>query len=444
MKSILTIIVSICILLFALPYNASSQDSIIVDRQVYFGFDSLGWKRISKRYERVQPRAELFLKNGETLSGQVLLLSDSNLVLYPGYEIVITQDQSKQFIYVDLNDIEKIKFKDKTKNYGGLIFGGLAGGFGGTMAGALILWGEGSFFTIIPFFVGGTAAGGFIGRKIHQRSGSYTFENDTTKKKDPLNSMKKWVVYKDTISYSNYFEDIVDHSKILKSAFPRNKVKLEFSIVPSGKGFNVKQNIEDVIGSGYPTHHTSYGYNFSNFSINSSIKITDKFHLGAGWFKGDINKTYFYYLADTLEYSMHPWGLRGFRIFGEYSLVPIDRYLTKKLEVQAGLGLLFARSNVRIRWNTYSPSGGIWNGGIMKLNNVKTLGVLGKVSANLYASPSFSFTAGIEGNFFRNLSVPALESLEMDYNWPAIEFPIPEYNINYTTIRFRIGAQFHF
>ena len=50
----------------------------------YFVFDSIEWKRILGRYERVQTRADVILRSGAEICGQIVLIDSSKMILYPG------------------------------------------------------------------------------------------------------------------------------------------------------------------------------------------------------------------------------------------------------------------------------------------------------------------------------------------------------------------------
>lgn len=431
----------IIILIFT-TLAVKGQSPAQAQQKDYFGFDSIEWKRISGRYERAQTRADITMRNGSTLSGQIVSIDSSKIIVYPGYDIIICPDLKDDYMDIFLNDISRVRVRRNTKNYEAMIIMGLAGGTAGLMGGALAMWGDGTIWNISPFILGGAATGGFAGRFIQQSPRSYNFEKKEKKESEIYSSLKKWSVFEENITYYSDFRELVENSELTARIFPEKRIKFTASINPGGRSINFRQTIEKGIGDTFPVHYTESRRFTPSISFSAALKLRKNIYVGAGWFNNQINWSYNYQLSDTIFYSIDPWRLRGYKIFAEYTPVTTDRYLGRRMEIITGAGLVFARSNQNISWYA-NNSGAQTDYGRMDIYERKISGVFARALANYYFSPTTSMFAGIEGNLLRGLEVPAVNSLELDYG-PSVDISIPEYKINYSSLMLRTGVNFYF
>jgi len=113
------------------------------------------------------------------------------------------------------------------------------------------------------------------------------------------------------------------------------------------------------------------------------------------------------------------------------------------MEIITGAGIVCARSNQDIRWFSINNDGVQTDFGSMDFYEKKITGMFAKVLANYYFSPTTSVFGGLEGNLFKSIEVPAVNSLDLDYGSP-IDISIPEYKIKYSSLRLSIGINFYF
>lgn len=430
-------------MLFLQAFSSSAQDTIQSLEQDYYGFDKLQWKRIAGRYERAQVRADIILRNGEAISGQIVSIDSSKIILYPGYDIIIYPELEDDYIDVFLYDISRVRLRRNTKNYEAMIILGFAGGTVGLIGGAIVMWTEGTLWNISPFILVGAGTGGIVGRTIQQSTRRYNFEIKEQDESEVYCALEKWAVFEENISYYSDFRDLVLNSELTARIFPEKRIKFTASINPGGKGINWTQTIEENIGDNYNVDYIKSRGFTPTISFSAALKLRENIYIGAGWFKSQVSGSYSYQLSDTIFYSIDPYQLRGYKIFAEYTPVTVDRYLGKRMELITGAGILFARSSQNISWYSINNEGSQTDYGSMDINETKISGIFAKVHANYYFSPTTSMFAGMEGNLFKSLEIPAANMLDLDYG-PPIDISIPEYKIKYSSLSLRIGINFHF
>lgn len=442
MKHYFLITVYSVFILFTFSFNTRSQDTSIVYKQAYFGFDSTEWKRISGRYERCQTRAEVMMRDGTIQKGQIVLVGNERMILYPGYDIIINPDLSGHFKELDMNEVSMIRVRRNTRNYEAMILAGLAGGLGCMAGGAILLWADATVLKVTPFFLGGAAAGGFLGRTMQQAPRKYNFENKN--KNELISSLKNHALFGDTIQYYDDFRELVDNSKSVGRSFPVKKLRVTASIGPLGLGSGFKTNIEDVMSPEYPLN-INRGRGFSpTFSFSSAYKLGSNIYIGASWSNRNIYNSYNYELSDTVSYGLNPWRLRTYKLFAEYSLLSTDRYLSNRTEILLGLGFVYAKTDQEVIWSLHDEQGGEYYNGGMLSENTKLKGCSGHILVSYHISPNTSVFTGFEGNILQKLRIPALNELSLDDGARAIDIQIPEYEINYSTINLKIGINFNF
>ncbi len=443
MKLRFCLVLGLVAILFLHPCNLLAQETKQSQQQDYFGFDSIEWKRISGRYERAQVRADIILRNGETISGQIVSIDSSKIILYPGYDIIIYPELEDDYIDIFFNDISRVKLRRNTKNYEAMIILGLAGGTAGLMGGAIAMWTEGTIWNISPFILGGAGTGVLAGRTIQQSPRRYNFEKNEQDESQVYSDLKKWAIFENNITYYSDFRNLVKNSELTARIFPEKRIKFTASINPGGKGINFTQTIEENIGDNYTVDYfTTRGFN-PTISFSAAFKLRENIYLGAGWFNSRINGSYNYQFLDTIFYSIDPYRLRGYKIFAEYTPVSVDRYLGKRMEIITGAGIVFARSNQDISWYSINNEGAQTDYGRMDIYETKISGIFAKVHANYYFSSTTSMFAGMEGNLFKSLEIPAANMLDLEYG-PPVDISIPEYKINYSSLSLRLGINFYF
>lgn len=445
MKTYFSIVTFSVLILLAFTLPAKSQESNYTYRANYFGFDATEWEKISGWYERSQARAEILMKNGSGINGQIVFIDNNKVLLYPGYDIIIDPDLASFFIKIDINEISKIKVKRNTKNYEAMVLAGLAGGATFTMGGSILLWADASVLTVAPFTLVGAAAGGFLGKTIQQFPRRYNFGEGDNNNEQYLSSLKKWAVFEDSIYYYKDFRDLVDNSKLVARSFPEKHIKVTAAIGPIINGNTFATNIEEVMDPQYPlVIGEDRGFSPSVL-FSASYKFGRKFHAGAGFLRNYIPGSYNYELSDTVNYNVNPRKITGFKIFAEYAPVTTDRYLSSRLEILLGAGIIFGKSDLAVSWTYYdSEQYAEFGYGEMNSGEISLKGLSGHLLINYYLSPNISISAGLEENLFQNINIPAVNELDFIDGSPSINIEIPEYHINYSSLQLKTGLNFYF
>jgi len=153
--------------------------------------------------------------------------------------------------------------------------------------------------------------------------------------------------------------------------------------------------------------------------------------------------SYFNYNSEDpnkVEY-VYSMNLAEYRIYGEYPLIPLSRLFTRRTEFLIGGGIIISSPNPRLVY-FYVPDPAL--GDVEYIENYDTQNILGaqiRSAFHYYAFPGFSLFAGVEGNFYQNLT---MADLELPTNNTGVDIRIPEHKLQYSSFRIKVGASIYF
>ncbi|MFO7670441.1 MAG: hypothetical protein R6W31_12335 [Bacteroidales bacterium] len=420
-------LISLCLISFS--FTLVAQDSI--------QFSPEDLHRIGKRWSKYHPRAEVFLHNGDTLIGQPINFDMAELLLFSSDSLPM--DLEGKLVSIPFADINKVDL-----DRGGPVTPGLTSGIiVGISAGIAIGFGFGSPGAALILGNAMGVLGGLAGKGIHHTATIAELELDSYRLNynEELKKLHEWSVFRDSILFTDDMNQLVVHSAAIRRLYPRKHLRISFAL---NWGFNTLENemLDAVSSSGLPSwqyfRHTSMGFEY----LDLSWRFNNHWIVGGGFMSN------YEYLASADYYSGFEDGspyfgynysvdITDYRIYMEYAISPVNRFITERSEFLVGGGFIISSPGSDF-WYNYmpDPATGVTEAfGSHGPNAI--FGFQARAAGQYYLFRNFSLSGGVEMNLYQNLHMPALEL-------PNGETVLDAHVLNYSTVRFKLGAHLYF
>ncbi len=177
---------------------------------------------------------------------------------------------------------------------------------------------------------------------------------------------------------------------------------------------------------GFEFFDFSWRFNYHWIVGGGIMKNRESMAYASGWAGNDSVNNQYYYSVNPTDY----------RIYMEYAISPVNRFLTDRTEFLVGGGFIISRPNTYFNYSGYNPANGYSEFyGSYGPNTI--FGFQARAEAYFYLFRNFSLSGGFEVNLYQNLNMPALELS------PG-QTVLDAHALNYSTIRFKIGAHLYF
>lgn len=261
---------------------------------------------------------------------------------------------------------------------------------------------------------------------------------------DELNKLHEWSVFNDSLIFTDDINLLAEYSGSLRRLFPQKHFRFTFGI---NGGFNsIEDEMRDAISSsGLPPWEDfiqgGLGFEYLDFSW----RFNQRWIIGAGIMSNYGYLGYAYYYAEyepvkEIRHYEYTLNLNDFRFYLEYVFSPVNRFLTERTEFLVGGGLILSRPKVNFAYlyEEDPETGSYWYGS----NDIYTIpGFQIRASAHVYLFRNLSISGGVEMNLYQNLDVPAvMPPPESQQSQPILN----AHSLNYSTVRFRLGAHLYF
>ncbi len=407
------------------------------EQELHYGFTPNDWININKRWEDLKPKIEVFMNNGDTITGQLAYVKDNQIVVFTGYGLLLDNIDTSCLIDIPLDTIKYILYNKGGSKHIWMIAGAISLGVAGSLGG-LTLYGGWSYIPGIVLGGLGTGGGALIGNKIQKSSKTETIYPGEK------SVLKESAILSGKMDLPNNIDLLLASSRAVRKVFPDKHLRISFgmSIGPD----MVNKGLTDMIESTSLPEITEYRYGpiaFEFFDI--SWRFNDRLILGGQIYLNRGDYTYLFY--SEYHYNNPPvknisynYNIQFFesRIYCEYAIKPITRFFTKKHELLLGVGILTSHPYIDIDY-AYVPDGNIEYIGNKSDKTVS--GVQARSSFHYYPYPGFSLFAGVEANFYKGLTI---QEINLPTATPGISINIPSHKLNFSTVRLKIGTSIYF
>ncbi|MDD2634745.1 MAG: hypothetical protein PHW82_04530 [Bacteroidales bacterium] len=433
-----------CIIFLSIIFNTQdffsqsiSPDSLSIEKH---GLTVSEWEKVNKRWSKLQPSIFIVTTSGDTVVGQLISISSESLTICTDKIIPFNDFIEGKTKQIAINNISSIIFTKEGYKRTGLITGFIAGGGAGVISGLIV----GQGWTVIPAVLLGTvgATGGmFLGKRIQEiiKTSEISMDSDPQKIEKYLNRLQKHAIHPDNLIADKDLNHFAKHSKNISKVFPEKHLRISFGL-SVGPNF-VKSSLDDMLSATSLPPITKYRTDpLAVEFFDLAWRFSDKFIIGGQLSLNLGNYSYLFY--DNHENLYYNNKIQNFesRIYFEYSPNPVTRLFTKKYEFLFGGGIVFANPSSKFIYS-YTPD--IATGDniqVTKQYEPNLLGVQLRSAFHYYIFPGFSVSAGIEGNIIQPLSI---DSYQLPTSNPTEFITIPDYKLNFSTIRIKIGASIY-
>ncbi len=423
MKHLLALIITISTL------NVYSQNIVAIKPEKP-EFTEAEWEKIQKKWDIMQPSADVILITGDTIRGQLIYANNETIIIYPSNELMINPDQFDDMVRIPINDIDRVillKMKEGS-NTAGMVTGMVIVGAAGVITGLLISDGW-SLIPAIALGAGGIALGGWVGSKIQKAKRNSTVILNTNAKKNKINKFQNLSIYNDTVFYQD-INQMREHSKIMRQAFPKKRFRIYFGL-NAGSSATTKALIEPHNSTDRPTIK-EHDYTIMYFDFfNISWRFANRYIVGWNYFKSRDDYTLIYYNDPTGETkkSYHYYNnANGTILYLDYVIKPITKYFTKKTEFSVGAGLLHLKPDVHYIYNSWDN---LKNNNEYFQKEYSIYGLQLRTAAFYYIFPGMSISVGLQGNIYQNITI----------NSGIVN--LPEHTLKFSSIRATFGIGFY-
>jgi hypothetical protein len=421
--------------LFCFSGLLSAQDSI--------PFSSPDQKVIAERWSRLQPFADVVLNNGDTLKGQPLNFDRDTLAIYPSTSLPYNMVGVR---YIPLSEIDRVVLNRGGRSTMALTTGITVGIVAGIAAGFAI---SGPVAALILGNVGGGGLG-LIAKNTHN---ALTFAELDLKSYNldynkELVKLQKWSVFEDSLVLTNNMLELPHQSKAIRSVFQPKHFRISFAL---NGGFNggLEEDIRNMIEStGLPLPNdywrTAMGFEFLDFAwrfnnrwiIGGGLMINRENLVSANYY----NYNYNYEEAGVQDYTFS-LRLKDWRVYTEYAFWPVDWFPARRTEILLGAGFIVSRPDTYF-YGSYLSDTITYEDGYFDVSEKYTVfGAQLRASFHVYVAQTVSFSVGMEGNLYQNLEIP---SVDLSGSNPEIPIELPEFSLNYSTVRLKVGVHISF
>jgi hypothetical protein len=415
--------------------------SFVLLAQESIQFSPKDLQHITKRWSKYHPKAEVLLRSGDTIQGQPIHFDMHELLIFPSDSLPL--DLEGFLISIPFGDIDQV-FLEK----GGPVTPGLASGIiigigvgigigaiASSPGAALIL---GNVVGVLGGMAGKAAQKGFTTAELELEPSNINYMKEITK-------LQKWSVFKDSVIFTSDINLLPVYSGAMRRLYPQKHLRISLGL---NWGFNSLQNdMKDVFdASGLPPweyyNHNAMGFEY----LDLSWRFNYHWIVGGGLMTNQdpLAFAYSYQVYGTgneiLDYS-YSVSMTDFRVYTEYVLSPVNRFLTDRTEFTVGGGFILSRPHTYVNY-TYLTDPATGATDYFYSDEFQTIfGFQARASAYLYLFRNFSLSGGVEMNIYQNLEMPAF-SLSSEN--PKSGTVLNAHTLNYSTVRLKIGAHLYF
>jgi hypothetical protein len=417
-------LISLCLIVFSF--------ALLAQEAIQFSLKDLD--HISRRWSKYHPVAEVFLHNGDTLEGQPIHFDMHELQLFSSDSLPVDLEGKLVSIpFAEINHVSLDKGGPVTPGLASGIIVGITAGIGigaavGNPAAALIL---GNLMGV---------GGGLVGKVVQRSATSADLELKSYNLNygDELRKLHEWSVFRDSVLFTDDMNQLVVHSAAIRRLFPRKHLRISFAL---NWGFNTLEH--EMLGaietSGLPSwqyfSHTSMGFEYLDFSW----RFNNHWIVGGGIMSNYADLAYADYFEDGSPYIGYNYSvdISDYRIYMEYVISPVNRFITERSEFLVGGGLIIS-SPASDFWYYYVPDPATGFTETFGSHGPNTIyGFQARAAVQYYLFRNFSLSGGAEMNLYQNLEMPALEL-------PDGETVLDAHVLNYSTVRIKLGAHLYF
>jgi hypothetical protein len=415
--------------------------SILLHAQDSVDFSSRDLQLIRERWARLQPVAEVILSSGDTVKGQALYFDRENLAVFPSDDLPL--HAGSDILSLPLNDIDHVGLHRGGSLTQAIATGIALGSTAGTALGFAI---SGPGFAVLTGHIGGLS-GGLLGKQVNTNLTVAELKLDSFYLDYPkeLNKLQRWSVFEDSLQLTDQMDLLPVRSRAIRRAFQPRKFRVSFGM---NLGINTLENsLRDFLESTElpPPKEFESGSTGLEY-LDLSWRFRNRWIIGASLMANqeDLAKAYYFLDVPTqpgirwYEYSVH---LQETRMYLEFAPWPLEWYPAKRTELLVGAGMILSRATV-----------GFWEENLMDVNpetgewfsheeSPAIFGAQLRTSFHLYVFQTLSFSLGVEGNLYQNLEMP---SLDLPAGEPGNTIELPSHALNYSTVRFKLGAHLYF
>lgn len=184
---------------------------------------------------------------------------------------------------------------------------------------------------------------GFAGKAIQRSSSSAELDLDPQNLKYPqeLIKLNEWSVFKDTLIYTKDINQLPAHSRAMRRLYPQKHFRISLGL---NWGVNsLEKDMRNVIqSSGLPPwqiyNHTAMGFEY----LDLSWRFSYHWIIGGGIMSNKRDMADAYYGNENMDYS-YSVNMKDFRVYMEYAISPVNRFLRDRTELLVGGGLIISR-----------------------------------------------------------------------------------------------------
>jgi hypothetical protein len=375
---------------------------------------------ISKRWSKYHPDAEVFLLSGDTLTGQPVHFDMQKLLLYPSDSLPLNLEG--KMLSIPFADIDRVSL-----NRGGPVTPGLASGIiigiGVGIGIGAIAGSPGAAFILgnLMGFLGGVSGKAI---QVSSTSAELKLKPEYLNYQEEITKLHEWSVFKDSVIYTGDINLLPVYSRAMRRLYPQKHFRITLGL---NGGLNSLENDlqAEISSSGLPPpeeyYHSALGFEYLDFSW----RFNHHWIIGGGFMKNQdpMASTYSYqeYGAGSkiLDYR-YSVNMTDFRIYTEYVLSPVNRFLTDRFEFLVGRGFIISRPKPSISY-TYRTDSDTGDTDYGYFNETQTIFGL-QARAACHLSELFFF--GWSGN--EPLSEPGDGCHTISLRRSRTQFPYPE------------------
>lgn len=390
-------------------------------------------QNIAKRWSKYHPEAEVYMRNGDSLSGQPMHFNLEELVIFPSDSLPINLEG--KLIILPYTDIDRISL-----NRGGPVTPGLAPGIiigigAGIGIGAAL--GSPLGALLLGNALGGL--GGIAGKALFVSTTTAELDLDPQKKgyREEITKLHEWSVFEDSLIYTGDINLLPVYSGSMRRLYPQKHFRISMGL---NWGLNsLEKDMRNVIQSSGLQPWLYYDHYAMGFEyLDLSWRFNYHWIIGGGIMSNRQNMAYTsYYDYDAVNIEYHySVNMNDFRVYMEYAISPVNRFLTDRTEFLVGGGFILSRPSAYFYYFDPDPATEDYDN-YDNYGPSTIFGLQARASCHLYLFRNFSLSGGLDLNLYQNMDMPAVE-------FPSGGNILDAHSLNYSTLRFKIGAHLYF
>jgi len=360
------------------------------------GFDPGDWLRIQERWIKSQPAILVSTHAGEHLLGQPIYAGKDTLYLLASTDLPLELENHEGLHKIPYSEVE-----------------------------SLLLQKGGNWMT------------------RSRRSSNYRMPGENISLSKAYQESKKHSVYRDSLSLPLTMDEAFAHSPLLRQVFRRKRLRVSVNMGP-GTNRILSDARRALEASSLPSPQDWYGSDAILELFDLSWRFMDRIIAG-GQLAAHTNSSTLYAYGGNGSFSNsynYDVGFYEHRLYAEYAFFHLDRYFTRRWELLAGAGLLMGKTQWALyyQYDEYSDLDNPTYGEALHTQSDAILGFQLRTAFHCYILPGFSLWSGLEANFY---SPWTIGEVEVPSNNPAVPFVLPEHDLNFNCLRFKIGVSIY-